>query len=448
MFNNELPTKKYKHMKIIKERKIQPKINIINSDFIKTYLTNPFKHTLDNGIPVYIINKGTQDLVKIELIFTNGLLYKTNNLVAKSTSDMLKLGTVNYTSNEIADIIDYCGAYIETTAEKDMTLVSLYTLNKHLEKTLPVLEEIIKRPVFPKNELSIYLQKQKQEFIVNNKKVDFIAKRKFNELLFGANNHYGKTIKLNDFDKIKPEQLFDFHKKYYSSNNCKIIAAGKVTEDIIDNLNRYFGQNDWYFDKKNNNNKSFKISSNRQFKHFIPKDNVVQSAIRIGKILFNKTNPDFMGLDILNTVLGGYFGSRLMTNIREDKGYTYGIGSALISLQKSGYFCITSQVRSDVSSKAVKEIYKELKRLKQEIIPDKELNLVRNYILGNFLRSIDGPFAIADKFIDVLNYQLDYNYYFKYFDVIKNISAEKLKQLAEKYLDNDNMFELIVGKKQ
>lgn len=422
-------------------RKKQPGIKTIDKfEFIKA---NEFK--LDNDIPAYIINAGSQDLVKIEMIFNAGSWFQTAPLIAKSTNMLLSEGTENYTANKIAGEIDYYGAHFEILSGKDIASVSLYTLNNYLEQTLPLLEEIIKKPVFPQDELSVYIQKRKQEFIVKNKKVKYVARKKFNELIFGSNHPYGQLIKEQDFDTITNENLIDFHKKYYSSKNCKIIIAGKIKDKTINLINNYFGKNEW-------NNVTIELPNNYQIttndcqNHFIEKKNAVQSAIRIGKPLFNKNHPDFTGMQILNTVLGGYFGSRLMTNIREDKGYTYGIGSIVISMKNSGCFFITTEVDANVSKKAIHEIYREIKRLRYELIPENELNLVRNYMLGEYLRSIDGPFALSDNFIGIMEYGFDYDYYTEFLELIKNISSKELQRLANDYLDEDSMIELVVGK--
>ncbi len=422
-------------------RKKTPDINKID----KINFINPVKYNLDNNIPVYVINAGKQDLVKIELIFKAGLWYETNSLTAPLTNKMLTEGTINYTANQIADKIDFYGAFIETITEKDMAYVSLYVLNKYLNNILPVLEEIIKNPIFQKNELSILIKNSKQQLIINNEKVDYIAKTKFNELIFGKKHPYGKNTELKDFDNINPERLKIFHKNYYSSNNCKIIVAGKVEKNCINLINKYFGQNDWAFNKTINP-KYYPININKPNAQKIYKKNTLQSGIRIGKLMFNKTNPDYIKLKVLNTILGGYFGSRLMTNIREDKGYTYGIGSALISLQNSGLFIIASELNVKFCSRAINEIYKEIKRLKNELIPVSELNLVKNYMLGNILRNTDGPFASAETFKAVMEYGIDNNYYYNFVNTIKNITPEQLQKLAETYLQKETLSELVVVK--
>ena len=161
--------------------------------------------------------------------------------------------------------------------------------------------------------------------------------------------------------------------------------------------------------------------------------------------MISSTHVDYAGMQVLNTVFGGYFGSRLMSNIREDKGYTYGIGSSVVPLRKEGYFCISSEVGVDVRAAAVNEIYLELKRLRTELVPESELNLVRNYMLGSFQRNIDGPFSLADRFKSILTAGMGYEYYTRYLETIQNITAEELLRLASTHLHEDSLYELVVG---
>ena len=157
-------------------------------------------------------------------------------------------------------------------------------------------------------------------------------------------------------------------------------------------------------------------------------------------------NEDYIKLQILNTVLGGYFGSRLMKNIREDKGFTYGIGSAIIPLKNSAYFFISAETGSDVTFQAVEEIYKELRKLKEQPIPIEELDLVKNYKTGEIMRSLDGPFAISDLTKLTIQFDLDADYFSKYISVIRNITSSELQDLAIKYFNENDLYELIVGK--
>lgn len=401
---------------------------------------------LRNGIPVYSVNAGTQELIKIEFLFRAGMYQQDMPLQAATVNSMLEEGTSTMSASQIADAVDFYGAFLEVNIAQDSASVVLYTLNKHLKSTIPVVEQIIKDAVFPQAELDTHLQNKKQKFLVNNKKVATLARKRFAELIFGEKHPYGRDVKDADFDRIGQKDLRSFYSTYYRPHNCNIILAGKVHEDVYKILEDYFGGTDWLV-TSNDVVPHFQLETSVVNEHLMYRDDALQSAIRIGKILFNKTHPDFHPMQVLNTVFGGYFGSRLMSNIREDKGYTYGIGSGLASLKHSGYFFISTEVGVDVCSNALKEIYFEMDRLREEQITEDELQLVKNYMLGTFLRSVDGPFAMADRFKGILEYGLGYDYFDKYVATIKSISASQLRELANQYLDKNSMIELVVGKK-
>lgn len=427
------------------DRKISPAFGTVE----KIEMIRATEQRLRNNIPVYSVNAGTQELIKIEFLFSAGMFQQSIPLQAATVNTMLEEGTSKLTAAEIADKVDYYGAFLETGVSQDNASVVLYTLNKHLRSTLPVVEQVIKDSVFPQHELETYIRNRKQKFHVNNQKVATIARKHFSELIFGAKHPYGIIVKEADFDKIDRTHLKDFYSRYYRADNCKIILAGKVDDDVLGLLDDHFGGNDWLNESKNTipEKKDISIRSSSQHEHLIVKDDALQSAIRIGKVMFNKTHPDFQPLQVLNTIFGGYFGSRLMSNIREDKGYTYGIGSGLVSLQNSGYFFISTEVGVEVCASAIHEIYFEMNRLREDLVEENELQLVKNYLLGKFLRSVDGPFAMAERFKGLMEYDLGYDYFDKYIATIKGISASELRDLANNYFDKNSMIELVVGKK-
>jgi len=401
---------------------------------------------LRNNIPVYSINAGSQELIKVEFFFSAGMFQQIKPLQAATVNAMLEEGTSKMTAAQIADAVDYYGAFLEVGVSQDHASVVLFTLNKHLKSTLSVVEDVIKNATFPEDELDTHLTNKKQKFHVNNQKVATVARKRFTELIFGEKHPYGINVQEADFEKIKRTDLIDFYRSFYCSGNCKIVLAGKINDDVFSLLDEHFGDNDWSSVNSLEKN-TVEIISCKEREQLIFKEDALQSAIRIGKVLFNKTHPDFQSLQILNTVYGGYFGSRLMSNIREDKGYTYGIGSGIASLQNSGYFFISTEVGVDVCKNAINEIYLEMDRLRNELIPADELQLVKNYLLGTFLRSVDGPFAMADRFKGILEYNLGYDYFDKYIATIKGISASQLRDLANTYFDKESMIELVVGKK-
>ncbi len=439
---------------IVLNRKKSPAFKTVE----KIEMIHASEQRLRNNIPVYSINAGTQELIKIEFLFPAGMYQQHLPLQAATVSAMLEEGTSKLNAAQIADRVDYYGAFLETGVSQDSASVVLYTLNKHLKATLPVVEQIIKDSVFPQHELDTHIRNKKQTFLVNNQKVANIARKRFTELLFGEKHPYGINVKETDFDVINRSHLNDFYSTFYRSKNCKIIMAGKVDEDVLSLLDNHFGGNDWkeasapapslpypLIPSPIGEGAGGEVEGERS--HLIFKEDALQSAIRIGKVLFNKTHPDFQSIQVLNTLFGGYFGSRLMSNIREDKGYTYGIGSGIASLQNSGYFFISTEVGVDVCKNTLKEIYFEMNRLREDLVPEDELQLVKNYLLGMFLRSVDGPFAMAERFKGIMEYNLEYDYFDKYIATIKSISASQLRNLANTYFDKESMIELVVGKK-
>lgn len=427
------------------DRKHSPKINEIK----QAEIIRASEFRLKNNIPVYHINAGTQDLVKIELLFPAGMWQQPSPLVGSAASAMLQEGTSKRSSKEIAETVDYYGAFLETNITHDYASVAIYSMNKHLPSVLPVVKEIINDSVFSQSEWDVYLWNKKQAFIVNEKKVSVVSRKKFAELLFGNEHPYGHNVSEKDFDELKRQDAFDFYKKSYTAKDTIIVASGNVTDATLKFIEKYFGSTpaspflSTSDSKKWGNGEGEKKGGT----HLVEKKDALQSAIRIGKILFTKEHPDYPAMLVLNTIFGGYFGSRLMANIREDKGYTYGIGSGMVSLSHAGYFTISTEVGADVTKDAVKEIYFELNKIQTEKVSDSELALVRNYMLGTFLRSIDGPFALADRFKGIHFNNLGYDYYERYVETIRSISSGKLMELANKYWKKEDMIELVVGKK-
>jgi predicted Zn-dependent peptidase len=408
-------------------------------------LIHASKTLLANNIPLYTLNAGSQELVKIEVVFNAGTCAQNKTLVASATNALMREGTEKYTSNELSETLDFFGAYLETNVEKFSAGFSLYTLNKHLNSVLPILKSVIEEPNFPEKEFDLYIKNNLQRFKISQQKVDVIARNQFPSLIYGENHPYGRYTKESDYNKITNQDLIEFYNHFYKSKIAYILISGFVTDEIIKTVSAVFEKNK---NQSTTINSDFFVASPSSSKRIlIEKKEAIQSAIRIGRPLFSKSHTDYFGFQVLNTVLGGYFGSRLMSNIREDKGYTYGIGSGLAPFKNGGMFFISTEVGVDVTQNALKEIYHEIKRLREETIPQEELDTVKNYILGIFLKSAEGPFALADKFKGVYDYNLNYDYYNRYFKAVQNITSEELKRLANQYLQEADLFELVVGKR-
>ena len=403
----------------------------------------PTHKKLNNNVPVYTIYSGEQDLVRIEFIFNNVKWDVEKPLQAIAVSALLNNGTSTLSSKEIAQKIDFYGAFFQTEYVQDHSSVTLYTLNKHLAAVLPIVRDVLTDSQFPQQEIDLYIQNQKQKLQVNLKKNDILARKEFAHALFG-NTAYGVDIQARHYDELKREDLTAYFKAAYAPDNCTVIVSGKFEEASFELLNSEFGQN-WEPGHATKNDFSFSTTPRAVI--YKEREDAIQSAIRIGKLAVNRTHEDFAGLQILNTVLGGYFGSRLMNNIREDKGYTYGIGSGISSLQDAGYLFIATEVGAEVCAAALTEIYKEIEILKNELVGEEELTLVKNYMLGSMLGSLENVFSHADKFKNIHFFGLGYDYYENYIAKVKAITAEDIKLLANKYLNKEDFTEVVVGKK-
>lgn len=410
---------------------------IENIEFIK-----PQKHQLKNGIPVFVINAGEQSLVRLEFIFQNTSWQLDKPIMPSITNSMISEGTHTLSSAEIASKIDYYGAFFQAEFSYDQSSLNLFSLNKYLPETLPIIKEMLTGAIFPEKELDILLTNQKQKLKVGLEKNANLARRAFTAALFG-DSLYGYANQLEDYDQVNREDLLNYYKKIYHPANCTIIISGKIEDNLLSLLEDLFGN--WTSEEAKEKFEVNYISSDVKL-HYIEKLEALQSAIRIGIPFVNRTHPDFIGLQVLNTALGGYFGSRLMNNIREDKGYTYGIGSGIASLENAGYFFIATEVGVDVTKQTLTEIEKEVNLLKTDLIDDDELNLIKNYLMGSLLGSLENAFSHAEKFKNLYFFGLGYEYYERYIKTIKTITPQQLKDLANRYWDYNSFFKIIVGK--
>jgi zinc protease len=427
-------------MSLLIDRNIAPQFVPVT----QVYLKQAEKKALNNGVPLYTLDAGTQELVRIEFIFNAGMRHQDRALTATAVNDMLDEGTHSRQSESIAEELDYFGAFIETETSHDHGVFTLFCLNKHLASVLPIVQDILRNAAFPEKEFGIYSVNKKQRYIVESEKVSVLSRRRFNELLFGKSHPYGMKAELSDYDLQERNDLVQFHTKQYNGNNCTIVVAGRLPDNLLPLLNDSFGDSAW-MQSQTTTNTSGIILSDPQREHTIVKDGAIQSAIRLGRVLFNKHHTDFLPMQVLNTLIGGYFGSRLMANIREDKGYTYGIGSSVASMLDTGYFVISTEVGVKVTEAALKEIYHEINLLQQDLVQEEELELVRNYMTGVFLRSSDGPFALTDRLKGLLPYNLGYDYYDRYLDVVQTITPQQLRDLAQRYLKKEDLIELVAG---
>ena len=402
------------------------------------------KFTLDNGVPVYAINAGAEEVMSVELVFFAGNSFEEKNVVAAATNFLLKNGTSKKKAFQINEHFEYYGSFLNRACYNETSTLTLHCLNKHISELLPVVEELITDSVFPEEELAIFKQNQKQRLSVSLKKSEFVASRLIDSYLYGEKHPYGKFSSHETYEALNREELISFYNQYYKKGNCIIFTAGKLPPGLFELLNKHLGKLPF----GNNFQKPFyQISSTKKRgeKFRITNDeNGVQGSIRIAREFPNRHHPDFLKVMVLNNIFGGYFGSRLMANIREDKGFTYGIHSYVQDHIQQSAWLVSTEAGKDVCEAAISEVYKEMKRLQDEPVGEDEMQLVRNYMMGSILGDLDGPFHIIARWKNYVLNDLTGDYFYNAINTIRTVSPEELQQLAKKYLNPDEFYELVV----
>lgn len=400
------------------------------------------KFLLSNGAGVYYINDGAEEVSMLDFVFDAGNNFENKNAIAAATNHLIKNGTHNKTAFEITEFFEYYGAYLNRKCENETASITLHCLSKHLKELLPVIRMLITESIFPESELEIFKQNSIQRLSVNMLKCDFVANRLIDEYLYGPNHPYGKVSNKEDIEAIQRNELVAFFNKYYLKASCRIFAAGKLPMDFEELIESQFG--DLTLNETIIGDKHKREPSTRK-KYFINNDEKgVQGAIRIGRPFPNRQHPDFKKFVVLNTLFGGYFGSRLMGNIREEKGYTYGIHSYLENHIEESSWIISTEAGKEVCEATIQEVYKEMRLLQEEPVNDEELLLVKNYMMGLNLGYIDGPFQIISRWKSLILNGLDENYFYDSIKTIKEISSAELLELSNKYLRREDFYELLV----
>ncbi len=399
---------------------------------------------LTNGIPLHWLNAGVQDVVQIDWIFPAGIWYEHKASVAQATAGLLKSGTESRTAAAISEALEFYGAQLKVSAGSDYATLSLYALTRHLPALLPVVADILSGAHFPEKEVEIYKRNAVQKLLVSLRQCEFVANQKIDAYLYGEQHPYGRYSRREGIEALTREDLLSHFNAYYNLANVRMFMAGNVSEKEVKLLDNIFGSVT-NVKASGNERKEFPLQSAQERIYRINNDpNGVQGAIRIGRLFPNRHHPDYTPMVVLNALFGGYFGSRLMSNIREDKGYTYGIYSSLAPELNGGSLTIHTEVGTGVLEAAVKEIYHEMEQLCANPVDDEELLLVKNYLLGGLLGDLDGPFSIMRRWRSLILNGFDATQFYNNVRIYKAITPAELQLLAQKYLQPTDFYELAV----
>ncbi len=395
-----------------------------------------------NGTKVCEINLGSQDIIKMEIIHTAGRSTESQNLIARATAALMREGTTNKSSSMLADEIDYYGSSIKTASNMDFSYSILYSLLRYANKGIGLMQEIYNHPTFPEDEIEKFkklnIQKLKEELSKN----EVLTYRHITEEIFGVNHAYGYNSTEIDYNNITREAIVQHYQNNYGTDNRTIILSGKITDDVRKEVFRCFG-NDKSTSKKNIYQPSTASTEGRKL-CFLTK-NEHQSAIKTGFKLFDKNHPDQASFFLLNTIFGGYFGSRLMNSIREESGYTYDIYSNMDQMMYDGCFYISTEAAPEYVDPILKEIRHQMDILKQELVSDRELKMVKNYLMGNFMNVLDGPVNVSSFVKSMILIGKEPQDFLLFTDEILSMTPDKIMETAQKYFIDDKMIEVVVS---
>ncbi|MCH7415155.1 insulinase family protein [Belliella sp. R4-6] len=405
-------------------------------------LQNPIKRTLHNGVHLYFIPTPEIDAIRLEI---NTDTQRSLNIVDKKltsffTLNMIMEGTKQMSALELDDFFDQYASEVEVSSGFENNSISLLTTKKHFANVFPVFRSLLTEAVFPEKELAKRKSQKALSISLQREQNGARASQLFRKQLFGESHPYGLISDENDVEIITREDLQD----YYENSlwfNPEIFLTGNVEEKELDMITELLGSIEVSFTER-----EYPLFSNiTKERLYEVKEKSLQSTIRIGCHLIPKSHPDYHALSVFNTILGGYFGSRLIKNIREEKGHTYGIYSSIGSLKNADYWVVMADVQKQYLNEVITEIYKEIDLLKTELVGPDELETVRNYMIGNFLSNFSSAFDLIGRFKSIHQAGMDQNFYYEKLDFIRKFTAQDILNVGQKYLNRNNMVEVIVG---
>ncbi|MVM40491.1 insulinase family protein [Spirosoma sp. HMF3257] len=402
-------------------------------------------HRLDNGIPLHLIAVDQQPVLRLECVFDAGTWYEQVPSSAFFAMKMLSEGTTSRSSAQISEYVDRYGAFMELNSGPDRASIVIHCLTKFLPDILPLLGELLNEPTFPQKELDDLRNITLQNLRVNYEKGAYLAGVLFREKLFGADHPYGRSQRPEAVEQLTRDGVVAFYERVIRNQQFQIILAGHASENEVLLINRALGQ----MPTRTDSLPGFSGSVPADSDLFIlaEKPDSVQSSIRLGRRLFTRSHPDFFRMLVTNEILGGYFGSRLMKNIREEKGFTYGISSNMPSFRRDGYFLIGTDVNKENTQETLDEIRKEINILQTEPVSEGELETVKNYMAGEFVGSLNTPFEIADRYKVILLDGMSPDFLTTYIRNLRAVTPADVMEMATNYLAVESFSEVVVGGK-
>lgn len=404
---------------------------------------SPSDYRFPDGRVIYGYPSSALDIVRVVLSFEAGSFYQPQPLVAEAASRLFTEGTMLRTPQEVAEFLDYRGIMIEKSKDTYTSDVSVYMLRKYAEELLPVLHEMLTQPCFGQTEFDVYCSRLRQQIQTQMQKTSSLAYRLFHQAVYGVDHPLSRFAEAEDVDKLTVDIVRNFYSEHFNLDEAHIVIFGGYDESLVSHCHDLFGGSP--LDGIVLPSCTTPPNPTAQRQHYLHKDSA-QTTVRIGRILPLTWDSEGYALFlVLNTLLGGYFGSRLMSNIREEKGYTYGVHSATAVGRDDVKFFLTMDVGNEVAAAAVAEVYNEIDRLCQELVTEEELQMVCRYMEGDFIRTVDGVFERGERFLQMATAGISEKFTQNYFNALRSVSPADIQRLAQTYLRRDDLKEICVG---
>ncbi len=400
--------------------------------------------TLDNGIPLTILDNGEQEVNRITLAWDGGIAETLRPSVATIATNILREGTKHHNGAEIAETIDFNGSWLRTHVHSHHTSMVLHSLNSRTANVLPYIAEIISEPSFPEKELSVVREKTARNSELDREKVEFYSAHNLRRMLMGKEHPLAQSESPDKIRAITVNDIEAFHSRIFSTSTCRIYLAGRITPAIEDTVNRHFGS-------AHSNGEGCKLNIipfsplNDIRESVFKKKDALQSSVKLAIPTIDRNHSDYIPLRIAIIALGGYFGSRLMMNIREDKGYTYGINASLLGYREGGMLTISTQCDNSYVNPVIDETVKEIKRLASEQFPADELERLKHYVMTQLASLLDSPFSMMDYYENIQYTPTPTDYFAQQINAIKSLTADDIPRLISKHLNLEQIYTSICG---
>lgn len=402
-------------------------------------LPEPEITKLTNGGNLVCLDIVQQDVIRIELLFKSGKWYEPAPGISHFTAQLLDKGVPGKTAYQIATWFDLFGASVEISAGLDFIAVTLYSLASNVEKTLSLFFQLVTVPSFPLDELNQAKDIFSQNLKLNLEKNSFVASRNIRKNIFGELHPYGATLDQPHLLTIEPDLLQQYFKNRFTL--FEVYVTGKLNPSTRAMLEANLNQ-------LNSNSPSLQrefTATGLDPMQLIEKSDSIQTSLRLGKRSVNRNHPDYPQLILLNHLLGGYFGSRLMKNLREEKGLTYGIHSSISAFANDSVFMIGTDVNKKDRELAISEVKNEVKMICDHPVSDTELTLSRNHLLGGLQLDTANPFSVMEKIKTIRTHNLNPQFYNQIFSRISETTPRTLMELAQTHLVPETLYVVAVG---